>query len=130
MGTEFIEGPVLGDLLKWEQGGRFSREAVTVLGGSGAERVLALGAVVGQITATEKIVALDPAASDGSEVASGVMIGKVTAPDAVDMPGVAVVRDAIVMPSALVWPDGITELQKEAALDQLKAKGIITRKEV
>ncbi len=44
------EGTYLGDWLKWEQENRYSRDRVTVLAGSGAERVLTSGMVLGRIT--------------------------------------------------------------------------------
>ena len=76
-----------------------------------------------------KVVALDLTAKDGSQNAAGVMTAAVTAPDGTDAYGVALVRDAVIMASALVWPDGATEAQKTAALAQLAALGIITREE-
>lgn len=44
--------------------------------------------------------------------------------------GVAIVRDAQVVEENLVWPTGATADQKAAAMVQLKAKSIVTRKEV
>jgi len=40
----------LGDVLKYEAPNLYSREAVTVLGGAGADRVLAVGTVIGRRT--------------------------------------------------------------------------------
>ena len=40
----------LGDWLKWEQENQYSRDIVTVLAGSGADRVLTSGMVLGKIT--------------------------------------------------------------------------------
>ena len=40
----------LGDWLKWEQENQYSRDIVTVLAGSGADRVLTSGMVLGRIT--------------------------------------------------------------------------------
>lgn len=76
-----------------------------------------------------KVKAVDFAATDGSQVAAGVLIAKVTASDGVDAQGVAIVRDAVIAPSKLAWPAGATSDQKTAALAQLKALGIITREE-
>ena len=70
-----------------------------------------------------KMVALDLTAVDGSQNAAGIMAAAVTAPDGTDNYGVALVRDAVVMASALVWPDGATDDQKTAALAQLSAAG-------
>ncbi|MFO7598036.1 MAG: head decoration protein, partial [Desulfocurvibacter africanus] len=68
----------------------------------------------------------DPA--DGSEKAAGIAIDAYDA-SAADVEGVAIKRDAIVAPSALIWPDGITVGQKATALAELEALGIITREE-
>ena len=76
-----------------------------------------------------KVKALSLTAVDGSQAAAGVMAEAVTAPDGEDAFGVAIVRDAIIMASALVWPDGATEGQKTAALAQLAALGLICREE-
>ena len=76
-----------------------------------------------------KVTAIDFAADDGRQEAHGVMIGEVAAPDGVDAVGVALVRDAVLSPSFLVWPAGATAPQKAAALAELAAKGIITREE-
>lgn len=73
----------------------------------------------------EKVVALDLDATDGSEVAAGVMIGAYSAADGVDGVGVAIVRNARLDPRFLTWPDGITAGQKATALAQLKALGVL-----
>ena len=44
------ESKRLGDWLKWEEDNHYSRDIVTVLAGSGAERVLTTGMVLGRIT--------------------------------------------------------------------------------
>lgn len=44
-----------------------------------------------------------------------------------DMPGVAVVREAVINPDNLTWPTGASAAQIAAALLQLAAKNIITR---
>ena len=60
----------LGDLLKYEASHLYSRDRLTVVAG----QTLPLGAVVGIVTATGKVKQLDPAATDGSEVAAGVLL--------------------------------------------------------
>lgn len=77
-----------------------------------------------------KVVALTPAAVDGSQNAAGLMAAAVTAPDGVDAPGVAEVRDAVIKLGGLTWPEAITDDQKTAALAQLKALGIVAGQEV
>ena len=122
----FTEGLNLGDLLKYEAPNLYSRDQVTVAAG----QVLALGAVVGVITASSKVKVVDPSATDGSEVAAGVLIQAVDANLADRDDGLIVARHAIVADHALVWPTGITVAEKKSASAQLKALGILVRKGV
>jgi len=73
-----------------------------------------------------KCVAIDFAAVDGSQQAYGIAAGDYDATSA-DVKGVAIVRDAVFIESALVWPTGATAGQKARALAELKAAGIVTR---
>jgi len=116
------ESDNLGDVLKYEAPNLYSRDQVTVASG----RSLALGAVVAIVTATGKVVALDPAGLDGSEVAAGVLVDTVDA-TAADAPGVMIARHAIVADHALVWPTAITQPEKDTATAQLKSAGILVR---
>lgn len=75
-----------------------------------------------------KVTEIDFTAVDGSEDAYGFVIADYDA-SAADVNGVAIVRDAIIAESALVWPAGATAAQKAAALAQLKAAGIVVRDE-
>jgi hypothetical protein len=117
------EGLNLGDLLKYEAPNLYSRDQLTVAAGQN----LVLGAVVGIDALTEKVKALDPAATDGTEVAAGVLTAAVDA-TLIDRPdGVAITRHAVVADHALTWPVGITAPQKAAAIAQLKALGVLVR---
>jgi Bacteriophage lambda head decoration protein D len=119
------ESNSLGDLLKYEAPNLFSRESITV--GAGAN--LTLGTVLGRVTASGKYVILAPAASDGSQTAAAVLLGDAAAASA-DAKGLILARHGIVADHALVWPGGITNAQKTAAIGQLEAKGILVRKGV
>lgn len=78
--------------------------------------------------ATNKIVAWDPAASDGTERIWGIAINKVTAPDGIDnADGLALRRDAILFNGAIEWPDGITAAQKESAINELADMRLLVR---
>jgi len=59
----------LGDVLKHEAPNLYSREAVTVLAGAGADRVLAVGAVIGKRTRSTVTVTAD-AGNTGDGVAT------------------------------------------------------------
>ncbi len=122
MSTVLTEPDTLGDLLKYEAPNLYSRDTVTVLHGQD----LALGAVVGVVTLTGKVKAIDPAASDGSQVAAGVLLQASDA-TASDVRSVMVARHAIVSDQALVFPVGLTVGEKTAARHQLKSGGIVPR---
>ena len=120
------EGLNLGDLLKYEAPNLYSRDQVTVAAGQN----LVLGNVVGIDTTTDKIKALDPTATDGTEVAAGVLAISIDA-TLIDRPdGILIARHAMLADHALTWPAGITAPQKSAALSKLKSLGIIVRQGV
>ncbi|MGB3212451.1 MAG: head decoration protein [Desulforhopalus sp.] len=113
------EPNTLGDGLKWEQDSDYSRKKIIVASGNS----VVLLEVVGKITASGKYAPLNPVAIDGTEAAAGIMIGDVDAGLA-DTAGVIVERDALVATDNLVWPDGITIGQKDAAIAELDGLGI------
>lgn len=117
------QAPNLGDLLKYEAPNLYSREQATVAAGQN----LPLGAVVGRVTATSKLKALDPAAGDGSEVAVGVLALAVDATLIDREDAILIARHAIVARGALIWPAGVTTAQRAAAIAQLEARGIVVR---
>ena len=122
------ESQYLGDFLKYEAEALYCREAVTVLAGSGVDRVLTTGMMLGRITASGKVKQIDFSAADGSENAYGVLCFDVTAPVGADAKGTAIVRGpSVVARNGLVWPAGATEVQKNAAIAQLEAAGILAR---
>jgi len=125
MSTVFTEPNTLGDLLKYEAPNLYSRDQVTVLLGQNLD----LGAVVGIVTASGKVKAIDPAASDGSEIAAGVLLQACDATSA-DTASVMLARHALVYDAALILPGGLTAGEKAAALNQLKSVGIVPRQGV
>lgn len=120
------EGINLGDLLKYEAPNLFSRDKVTVAAG----QTLPLGAVVGVVTGTGKIKRFDPSAEDGTEVVAGVVIQDVDAALIDREDGLIVARHAIVADHAVNWPAGITQAEKQSAIQQLKRLGVLVRKGV
>lgn len=119
---ELTESRHAGEFLVSQGNGSISRETVTILSGQNLEA----GAVLGQVTASGKFVALDPAGLDGSESATAILHNAVDA-SAGDAEGVAVVRMAEVNAAELVWPAGITGPEQTTALGQLAALNIIAR---
>ena len=84
-----------------EANGHRSREEITILDGQDLET----GTVLGKVTASGKYVQIDLGASDGSEVAAGILWDGVFA-DGADADAAAHVRDAEVLGAELVYPDG------------------------
>ena len=126
MPTVFTEGMNLGDLLKYEAPNLYSRDRVTVAAGQN----LTLGTVVGVVTATGKVKQIDPSASDGTQVAAGVLIQPCDATTADRTDGLLISRHAIVSDHALAWPAAITSAEQLAAIAQLKALGVLVRQGV
>lgn len=122
------EATNIGDLVHHEYEGvpRFTRDKVTVISGQN----LAIGTVIGIITASGKATILAPAAADGSQTAVGVIVEAVNA-TAGDVAHYFLARGPAVLNSAkIVWPGGITGPQTTTATNQLKALGILLRAEV
>lgn len=121
--TSIAQPKNLGDLLKYEAPNLYSREQETVA----AAQNLTLGTVVGRETTTAKLKALDPAATDGSEIAIGVLANDIDATLIDREDTILIARHAIVARGALVWPIGITAVHKAAAVAQLADRGILVR---
>ena len=118
------ESVYTGEFLVSEGNNTISREQVPVA----ANLTMKPGTVVSKETATGEFKPLDPAASDGTENAAGILYaGKVT--DASGGDGVIIARLAEVVDSLLIWPAGITDEQKAAAVEQLAGLDIILRSE-
>ena len=113
----------LGDVLKYEAPNLYSRETATVA----AAQNLSLGTVVGRDTASAKLKAFDPDASDGSEIAIGVLGNDVDATLIDRDDAILIARHAIVARGALSWPTGITAAQKAAAEAHLTFLGVLVR---
>ena len=113
----------LGDLLKYEAPNLYSRDHATVAAG----QQLSLGTVVGLESTTNKLHALDPTATDGTEIAIGVLATDVDA-TLIDVDdALLIARHAIVASAAIVWPAGITAAEQAAAISQLKTLGVLVR---
>lgn len=112
----------LGDLLKYEAPNLYSRDRDTVAAG----QTLTLGTVVGREKATRKLKALDPEATDGSEIAVGVL-GSDADATLMDKDVLLIARHAIVASLALVWPETLSPDQHTTALAQLEARGVLVR---
>lgn len=121
--TAIAQPKNLGDILKYEAPNLYSRDQDTVA----AAQNLPLGTVVGRETATAKLKAIDPTATDGTETAVGVLGNDVDATLIDREDAILIARHAIVARGALIWPTGISNAQRAAAIEQLEALGILTR---
>ena len=84
------------------------------------------GTVLGKDTTNTIYKPLDPDASDGTQMAAGILWDhKVT--DATGGEGVLIARLAEVDQERLIWPDGITDEQKATAVSELETLDIILR---
>jgi hypothetical protein len=121
------ETPRLSDVLVWEAGEavNYDMSAVTVASGTLASPI---GQVLGQISATGKFVQVNPAASDGSQNAAGVLMTPITATLGADTTLVVITRGpAILKSTGLSWTAGMTGTQITTATAQLNALGLPTR---
>ena len=66
---------------------------------------------------------------DGTQNAYGILAADATAPEGEPVPGLAIVRKAVILPDRLIWPGGASPLQIDSALEQLKQADIYTRQE-
>lgn len=120
------EGRHTGEFILTEAMGKRSRDNVTVAFTAAA--ALAAGTVMGIITASGKWKPHEDGASDGSEVAAGVLYDNVSADAAGDVVAVMLTRDAEVKRGALEWDATVsTPALENAAIDDLANAGIIVR---
>lgn len=113
----------IGLLLKYEVDKNYCREVVMVASGQN----LKMGTVVGiKSDDTCKIVSVADDETDGSNIVYGVLLEDADASAAVQQ-GLIVARDAIVIESQLILPDGVTADQKKAILKGLEVRGIVAR---
>jgi hypothetical protein len=75
------------------------------------------------------VVVLNPAASDGTQNAAGVLLFTTDA-TAGAVKTVMIAREAVLSSFGLTWPAGMTQAQQDAAVAQLAAKGIMVRQGV
>lgn len=111
------------DFLMSEAPGRISREQVVL--GPLTQRTPS-GTVLGQVTANGQYVPLNPAASDGSQVAVAILMLGQRANTGTTRATI-IARKAEAAAKMLFWPAGITESQKKAAEAQLATKTLLVR---
>lgn len=125
-GTFRVEDPdgfVLGDVAV---GATFANDIKFVIADGAADYIVGDKFTITVAVGSGKYGALDLAAINGMETAAAILYDDVDASLA-DKPAVVTSRDCEVKTTRLVWPAGITDNQKAAALAQLAALGIIAR---
>jgi hypothetical protein len=113
----------LGELLKYEGDSLFSRDDIIVNTGQN----IAFATVVARLTTGGNIVTLN-SGGGGSDVAVGIICEDANASTA-SKKSWMIARHAIVATNAVVWPAGTTATQMATAISQLKALGILIRKD-
>jgi hypothetical protein len=118
------EPPSTGDVLKYEVNPNYTREVITLLIGM----PYPVGSVLGKITASGKYTLSPATGTDGSQVASAVLLYAVDATLA-DATGIVVARGpAIISRAGLAYDSTVDDGTKIAAkLGQLAAVGIVAR---
>jgi hypothetical protein len=115
------------DVILWEVGEEvaFTRATATLISGTVAS---VTGQILGQITASGKYTQLTTGASDGSQVAAGILLTPNTATLAADATVAIVARGpAILKATGIAYTAGMTGGQKTTAATQLAALGITIR---
>lgn len=120
--TTMTQNPRTAAFLLSEGSGEISRDVVTIASGQN----LKAGSVLGKITATGKFSAYNNSASDGREVAAGVLYDACDATSG-DQRAVAIVRLAEVATDLLVFRDDQDGAARAAAIADLAALNIIAR---
>jgi hypothetical protein len=126
--TTKTEGPHTGGFLVSESPGTISRDAVTVT--VPADTTYKPGTVMATLAADGNNVPYDPAGSDGSETATGVLYGEAANADTEDpaeVSGVVINFSAEVRSADLIWADGLSADDKASALADLAAAGVKAR---
>ncbi len=124
-GTFRVEDPdglVIGDVVV---GATFADGVKFVVADVGTDFAVGDGFDITVSTAGKKYVPLNFAGADGSQKAVAILIHLADATSA-DVEAPVLIGRAQIVPNQLVWPDGATSGQKNAALAQLAALGIVS----
>ncbi|EQA97284.1 head decoration protein [Sphingobium sp. HDIP04] len=128
-GTFRLEDPdgiVLGDIVMVAGAGAVSEQIKGALADGSTDFAVGDGFDITVSVVTEKEVEYNPAGTDGSQIATGILYGAVNATSA-DQPGVAYKRDCEHNADIVVWKTGLNAAQKAKGTADLKRRGIILR---
>lgn len=128
-GTFRLEDPdgiVLGDIVMSGGAGAVSEQIKGALADGATDFVVGDGFDITVTALVEKEVEFNPAGTDGSQIATGILYGAVNATSA-DTRGVAYKRDCEHNADIVLWKSGLTATQKAKGTADLKRRGIILR---
>ncbi|MDA8449832.1 head decoration protein [Acidovorax sp. GBBC 3332] len=114
----YTQPKTIADLLIVEVAPGWTKERNTFTAGA----VYPFGTVLAKVNT--KVLAIDPAGTGAAKVPYAVAAETVKA-TAADTVGLTIARGATVDADELVWPAGITDAQKAAAIAGLEARGIV-----
>lgn len=120
------DGNVLGDTIMAAGAGTVSEQIKGALADGATDFVVGDGFDITVSALIEKEVEYNPAGTDGSQIATGILYAAVDASSA-DKRGVAYKRDCEHNADIVVWKTGATTAQKAKAQQDLRRRGIILR---
>jgi len=125
--TTLTEGRHAAEGVIFEEEAEYSREVVTINGGTGGAGKVPAMTVLGKLTSGGFYMPSPASGSDGSQVASVINLYPVDATDA-DVQAVVLCRTAVVAADALNYEATVdTSDEKAAKATQLLAVGIVVR---
>lgn len=128
-GTFRLEDPdglVLGDFVMSGGAATISEQIKGALADGSTDFVVGDGFDITVSAIVEKEAEYNPAGTDGSQIATGILYGAVNATSA-DTRGVAFKRDCEHNGDIIVWKSGLNATQKAKGVSDLKRRGIIIR---
>lgn len=128
-GTFRLEDPngvVLGDIVMSGGAGTVSEQIKGALADGATDFVVGDGFDITVTAIVEKEVEYNPAGTDGSQIATGILYATVDATSA-DKRGVAYKRDCEHNGDIVIWKTGTTATQKVKGAADLRRRGIILR---
>lgn len=120
------DGNVLSDIVMAAGAGAVAEQIKGALADGATDFAVGDGFDITVSALVEKEVEYNPAGTDGSQIATGVLYGAVNATSA-DTRGVAYKRDCELNADIVQWKTGATTAQKAKGTSDLKRRGIILR---
>lgn len=120
------DGAVLGDIVMAAGAGTVSEQIKGAIADGSSDFIVGDGFDITVSALVEKEAEYNPAGTNGSQIATGILYGAINATSA-DTRGVAYKRDCEHNADIVVWKTGLTTAQKAKGTADLKRRGIILR---